>query len=292
LFSLIGLVLAGQPAWSQQDAASSEAERQVRAAVTSYVEAFNRADAAAVAGHWSPDAVYTNRMTGQQVVGREAIQGQFTTLFKETKNAKLEVSSESIQFVSPNVAVEHGTARLLLPNEEPEDVQYSAVYVRRDGKWLLDRVTDDDVPVGPAHYERLKELDWMVGRWVDEDEDAQVVTECSWTRNNNFLTRSFTVRISDRIEVAGMQIIGWDPAANQIRSWVFDSDGGFGHGTWTKKDDRWYVQKSGVLPDGRKTSSVNIITPVDENTCKLQSVNRSVGDELLPNIAEVTIVKQ
>ncbi len=119
-----------------------------------------------------------------------------------------------------------------------------------------------------------------------------MVTECNWTRNNNFLTRSFTVQIRDRIDMAGMQIIGWDPAAKQIRSWVFDSDGGFGQATWKKKGNRWYIQQSGVLADGRKSSSVSIITYVDDNTCTFQSVNRTVDGELLPNIEEVQITKQ
>ena len=47
------------------------------------------------------------------------------------------------------------------------------------------------------------------------------------------------------------RFIGWDPATEQIRSRVFDSDGGFGQGTWKKKGNRWYIQQSGVLPDGR-----------------------------------------
>ena len=34
-------------------------------------------------------------------------------------------------------------------------------------------------------------------------------------------------RIRDRIDMAGMQIIRWDPATKQIRSRVFDSDGSF-----------------------------------------------------------------
>ena len=89
-----------------------------------------------------------------------------------------------------------------------------------------------------------------------------------------------------------MQIIGWDPAAKQIRSWVFDSDGGFGMGTWTKKDNRWSVQKSGVLPDGRRSSAVNIFTQLDDSTMTLQSVNRMVDGELLPNIDEVKITKE
>ena len=197
----------------------------------------------------------------------------------------------SIQFVSPNVAVEHGTARFVQPDQEPGVTEYSAVYVRRDGRWLLDRVTDEDTPVVLSHYEQLKELEWMVGSWVDQDEEATVVTECSWTRNNNFLTRAFTIRIRDRIDLAGMQIIGWDAATKQIRSWVFDSDGGFGQATWKKTGNRWNIHRSGVLPDGQKTSSVNVITYVDDNTCTIQSVSRMAGGELLPNIDEVTIVK-
>ena len=90
----------------------------------------------------------------------------------------------------------------------------------------------------------------MVGSWVDQDDEATVVTQCNWTRNNNFLMRSFTVQIRDRIDMAGMQIIGWDPAAKQIRSWVFDSDGGFGQGTWKKKDNRWYIQQAASCPTG------------------------------------------
>lgn len=272
------------------DQASLEAA--IGKAVESYVVAFNRGDAKALAALWGPEAVYTNPVSGEQVVGREAIQQQFAAIFSEAKGVKLEAMTDAVQFVSPNVAVEHGTAKVIRPDQEPEESEYTAVYVKRDGQWLLDRVTEEGLPVVISHYEQLKELEWMVGNWVDQDDEATVVTQCNWTRNNNFLTRSFTIQIQDRIEMAGMQIIGWDPAAKQIRSWVFDSDGGFGEATWKKKDNRWYIHQSGVLPDGRKSSAVNIITPVDENTCTLQSVNRTVDGELLPNVEEVTITKQ
>ena len=292
------LLTAAMMAWSLASALGAEADRQaadeaaIRKAVESYVAAFNEGDAKSLAAMWSPEAVYTNPLSGEQVVGRAEIEKQFAAIFAEAKGTKLEAKTDSIQFVSPNVAVEQGTAKVLRPDQGPEESEYTAVYVKRDGQWLLDRVTEEDVPVVASHYEQLKELEWMIGRWVDQDEDDTVVTECSWTRNNNFLTRSFTVQIRDRIDMAGMQIVGWDPAIKQIRSWVFDSDGGFGQGTWKKKGNRWYIQQSGVLPDGRKSSSVNIITYVDDKTCTLQSVNRTVDGELLPNIEEVKITKQ
>ena len=63
-------------------------------------------------------------------------------LFKEQPELKLELTVASVQFVSPNVAIEHGHGEASSPGTEPEEIDYSAVDVKRDGKWLLDRVTD------------------------------------------------------------------------------------------------------------------------------------------------------
>jgi uncharacterized protein (TIGR02246 family) len=285
-------------AWGLAAASGAEADRQaadeaaIRKAVEAYVAAFNQGDAKALAAMWSSEAVHTNPLSGEQVVGREAIEAQFAAIFAEAKGIKLEANTDSVRFVSPNVAVEQGTAKVIRPDQAPEESEYTAVYVKREGQWLLDRVTEEDVPVVTSHYEQLKDLEWMIGRWVDQDEQATVVTECNWTKNNNFMTRSFTIQIRDRIDMAGMQVIGWDPSTKQIRSWVFDSDGGFGQATWQKKDNRWYIQQSGVLPDGRKSTAVNIVTRLDDNTCTIQSVNRMVDGELQPNIDEVKIAKE
>ena len=267
-------------------------EMAIRKAVESYVAAFNKANAKALAAMWSPEAVYTNPVTGIQVTGRGAIEKQFAGIFAESAGVKLQATTHSIDFISPGVAVEHGSTKLMEAEQTVEDSDYTAVYVKRDGKWLLDRVTEEEVVQVPSHYEQLKDLEWMVGRWVDQDDQATVTTECNWSKNNNFLIRSFAVQVLDRIDMSGLQIIGWDPAAKQIRSWVFDSDGGFGQGTWTRRSNRWSIQQSGVLPDGRKSSSVNVFTYLDDGTFTLQSINRMVDGELLPNIDEVKITKE
>ena len=187
----------------QEPSDQSANEAAIRKAAASYVEAFNKHDAKALADHWSPDAVYLNRSTGEEVVGRAAIAEQFAALFKEQPELKLEVNVASVQFVSPNVAIEQGTAKLLAPNAEPEEIEYSAVNVKRDGKWLLDRVTDKSKEVAPSHYEQLKALEWMVGNWTDEADDAEVELDCNWTKNKNFLTRAFKISIDDQVDFAG-----------------------------------------------------------------------------------------
>jgi hypothetical protein len=190
------------------------------------------------------------------------------------------------------VAIEKGVADITYSEGEPEKFQYSAVHVKRDGQWLLDRVSEVEVPPPPpSHYEQLKELEWMVGRWIDEDETATIQTDCEWTKNKNFLTRSFAVVVGDQVGMSGMQVIGWDPAAKQIRSWVFDSDGTFGEGTWSRAEDTWTIKQVGTLPDGKKTSATNIIKRLDDDTCTWQSIDRMVDGELQPNIEEVVIVR-
>jgi uncharacterized protein (TIGR02246 family) len=269
-------------------------ESAIRKADDAYVEAYNKHDAKAIAGMWSPEAIYVDPETGEQAVGREQIEKEFADTFANLKDSKLEVDAQSIKFLSPNVAIETGTARVLSPKGEPDESAYSALFVKRDGKWLLDRVTEEEPPAPPpSNYEHLKELEWMVGSWVDRDEEGVVIqTDCEWTKNKNFMTRSFAVAVGDKVNLAGMQIVGWDPVAKQIRSWVFDSDGGFGEGKWAHKGNRWVITQSGTLPDGGKSSAVNIMRQLDNNSFTWQSVQRSAGGEILPDVKEVTIVRK
>jgi uncharacterized protein (TIGR02246 family) len=267
-------------------------ESTIRQAVADYVVAYNKDDAKALAALWSPEAIYTNPVSGEQAVGREAIEQQFASIFTASADAELSVTTDSIQFVSPNVAIEKGTAVVANPGDAAESSQYAAVYVRRDGKWLLDRITEEETSAPPSNYDKLKELEWMTGTWIDGDDQANVVTTCQWAKNKNFLLRMYALTVGDRIEDSGIQIIGWDPVAKQIRSWVFDSEGGYGAGVWNKKGDAWHIQTTGTSPDGAPSSSVNVITHIDDDTHTWQSLNRIAGGELLPNVDEIVVHRQ
>ena len=52
-------------------------ETTVREVGTKYVAAFNKQDAAALAAFWSPEAVYTNRLTGEQVTGGKRLRNNY-----------------------------------------------------------------------------------------------------------------------------------------------------------------------------------------------------------------------
>jgi uncharacterized protein (TIGR02246 family) len=270
----------------------AEDEAAIRKNVGTYTEAFNKQDAKALAEHWSPEAVYTNPLSGETAAGREAIEQQFAANFADLKGAKLETTVDAIRFISPNVAVENGTARVVVGNEKPTESSYSAVHVKRDGKWLIDRVTEEDVPEVVSNYEKLKDLEWMIGTWVDEDDASRVATTFQWSKNRTFIVRSFSITVGDRLDKSGVQVIGWDPAAKQVRSWVFDSDGGIGEGIWTKQGDKWIVQAKDTTADGQKLTSQNVIRFIDNDRFAWQSVNRQVDGRLLPNIDETVVVRR
>lgn len=289
---ICSLISCWQSPVRADEGAASLDEAAIRSNVERYVEAYNRRDSKSMASMWSPDAVYLDPTTNERVEGREAIAKHFDYVFAGLEDAKLAVTIVSVDFVSPNVAIEKGTAVVTYSSFAPEKTEYSAVHVKRDGQWLLDRVSEEEVAAPrPSHYEQLKELEWLVGSWVDADERVTIQSEVEWTKNRNFLRRSYGVVVRDRIDMSGMQVIGWDAAAKQIRSWTFDSDGGVTEGTWTHKEDQWFIQNNGTLADGRKATSLNILTYVDNNTFRWESVSRELDGELLPNVDAVTVVR-
>ncbi len=269
----------------------AEDEAAIRQSTKTYVEAFNKQDAKTVASLWSTVAVYSNPETGEEVVGREAIEQQLKGIFQNSKETKLEVTVESVRFVSPSVAVEEGTARVLRPGAEPDVTVYSAVHIKSEGRWLLDRMTEESEPVFRSNYQHLKELEWMIGTWVDQDEQSTIVTTSKWTKNQNFISRTFAVSVEGESDLAGVQLIGWDPVSQRIRSWVFDSDGGFGTATWKKKDNSWVINATATLPDGRKATAIRTITLVDDNTITWQVSGRELDGEILPNIEPIKLTR-
>jgi uncharacterized protein (TIGR02246 family) len=277
------------PSWLHADQAEEEAA--IRASVAAYVVAFNQGDAKAIAAQWSPDAVYSNPMTGDEVTGRKAIEEQMVEIFKNAKETKIEVDVNSIRFLSPSVAIEEGTARVLRPGDEPDVTLYSCMHVKSGGNWLVDRMTEQSEPVFRSNYQHLKDLQWMIGTWVDQDDSATVETTSQWSKNQNFITRSFTVSIEGESDLSGVQLIGWDPVAQNIRSWVFDSDGGFGGSTWKKKENKWVINSSATLSDGRKASAVKTLTVIDDKTITWQASGRSLDGEILPSIDPIKLTR-
>lgn len=144
-----------------------------------------------------------------------------------------------------------------------------------------------------ARKERpLDTLDWLVGDWVNQDGERSIEFSCNFTKNGSFLLRSFSLMTLKNVRMSGMQVIAWDPANEAIRSWTFDSDGGFGEDAWSQNGDSYTIRAKYTLPDGGKASAVNVFTFVNHDTCTWKSVNREIDGELQPDVDEITLVRK
>jgi len=158
-----------------------------------------------------------------------------------------------------------------------------------------EKVAPDRGPAPREVTERatpLDTLDWMVGDWVDDDDQVTAEFSCHFTKNDAFLVRSFRIITKDDVRISGMQVIAWDPARETIRSWTYDSNGGFGEETWTQSGNRYTIRASYTLPDGGRASAINVMTYINDDKCTWKSVNREIDGAFQPDIDEVVLVRK
>jgi uncharacterized protein (TIGR02246 family) len=271
--------------------AHQQDEKAIRLAAESFAKAYNEGDAKAIARLFVADGEIVDE-EGQSTQGREGIEQVFAGIFKEHPKTHMDLAIGSLRFIGPDMAVEDGMATVTdEPDEPAEHSPYSVVYTRQDGKWLTAAARDlpDDTP---TPEEQLKQLQWMIGEWVDESPEALVMTSYRWTDNQCYILSEFKVQVGGRPVMTGTQRIGWDPLAKKIRSWVFDSEGGFGEGIWTREGNHWIVKMTGVTRDGKIASATNITTRVSKDRMTWQQRDRMVGEEKTPDIAEIPITRK
>jgi uncharacterized protein (TIGR02246 family) len=266
-------------------------EKAIRATSAAFVKAFNAGDAKAIADLLTEDAESTDE-DGTVVQGKWAVADLFAQAFAASPGSKMETRIDSIRFLTPEVAKEEGRSTITPAGEGAPDVdRYSVLYVKKDGKWLQSSIREHpEQDLSP--HERLKELEWMLGEWVDESDSAVIFTTCRWSEDQNFLLRLYRIQVQGKPALNGTQRIGWDPATGQFKSWVFDSQGGYSEGLWSREGNRWVVKLSGPLRDGKITTETNIITKVRDGMARWQSVDRTVAGRLLPDTREFVLVRK
>jgi hypothetical protein len=172
------------------------------------------------------------------------------------------------------------------------------------GGWFANKYANKPAPVAPKEEPKvepadevampdhpLETLDWLVGNWVDASDDHTIEVNCHYTKNRAFLLRSFRVSEGDKVTLSGMQIIGWDESLQTIRSWTYDSDGGFGDEIWTQVGTRYTLRSTYTLPDGQHGSALSTLTYLDNDRFTWKSVNREIAGEFQPDVDEFVIVR-
>jgi uncharacterized protein (TIGR02246 family) len=272
-------------------AAISADEAAIRRVVDAFTKAYNQADSKAIAALFTPEAEIVNE-EGATHQGQAAIEDEFAAIFKDHPQAHIDIHIDSIRFVSPTVAVEVGSSTVSHDPQMPaEHDRYEVIHVKQDGVWRMASARDLPDETASAD-EKLKQLGWLIGDWVDEDPTSVVMSSYRWTDDHHFIVSNFTVKIEGRPVMSGTQRIGWDPLAKTIRSWAFDSEGGFMEGFWTREGHQWIIKSQGASSDGKEASSTNYLTHVKHHRMIWESRDRDVGGEKAPDLGPITIARQ
>jgi uncharacterized protein (TIGR02246 family) len=255
------------------------------------LQAFDKRDAAAMAAHWTAEGEFI-RNDGEAIRGPAEIQKAYAEYFKTLiGKPKLEIQTDGLRFPSADTAVAEATVRL--KNDEGEIVASSwrnTLLVRDGGQWKVAIVREWDRDI--AEDETLKELEWLLGTWQARTKDREVTTTYEWDENKAFLRGKYTVKEGGKVIESGLQMIGKDNNDGVIRSWVFQSDGGFGGGVWTRDGKKWSVDVQGVTPDGKELTATCIYIHVDPNTYTWQAVDQALDDEPIADTQPIKVTKQ
>ena len=201
------------------------------------------------------------------------------------------IEIEAIRILNPNAVKEEGRTKITPAKGGPvSHLRHTALLVKREGRWLLASVREEPEPMLSPHV-HLQALEWMVGDWIDEGADSLVRVNCRWSEDQNFLIRTFKVKHQGKEVMTVTQRIGWDPAARQVRSWEFDSEGGFGEGKWGHEGERWVIKHTATRPEGTTVTATNTLVRERPDLVRWTSADRVVGSESIPDEETYTFVR-
>ena len=81
-----------------------------------------------------------------------------------------------------------------IPDAEPEQNRYTVLHLKQDGKWMM--ASARDLPEDRAEPSAmLKQLEWLIGDWVDESPDSLITSTYAWTDNRNYILSEFRIQI-------------------------------------------------------------------------------------------------
>jgi uncharacterized protein (TIGR02246 family) len=294
-FTLLALVVLGGGFTAAQDKTTKDPKREsdrlaIDQLTNDMIQAFDKRDAAAIAAHWTEEGEFIHN-DGEPIRGRAEIQKGYAEFFKTLKGKpKLEIQSDAVRFPSADMAVAEVTLRLKNDGDIVASGRQAIVAVREGGQWKVAIIREWDRDVGLDVG--LKELEWLIGTWRAVTKEREVTITYAWDEHKAFIRGTFTVKEGAKVIESGTELIGKDHTEGVIRSWVFQSDSGFGSGVWAREGKKWSVDVHGVRADGRKLTGTIIYIQVDPNTVTWQAVNQAHDGVPLSDTPPIKVTKQ
>ncbi len=262
-------------------------EQAIRKATAAFVAAYNKGSVDGILALWADKCEYVDE-DGKSTTGRADLTAMYKKALAENKGAKVKITTSAIRFVKDDVALDDGESVFTMADGTTDTTPFTAVWVKKADQWLLHRVRELPSPAAAVESPRsqLKDLRWLVGDWTsaNKEKDTKTAIAARWMKGQKFLALDYSVQRKGAEVLALTQIIGWDPTTNQVHSWVFDSNGGFGEGAWQRQGKAWIVQVSGVTASGSNGTGTMRWTKTGDDSFTFEALDRTLDGEAMPDV--------
>ena len=276
-------VVVLQPASeSQQKAAgaSNALATELRKSAAAFEKAANARDAKAAAALWTAGGEFTDE-AGNSIRGRDNLGKMYAKNFAAAPKGNFQLTIESVRQLGENLAASEGILKFApADGTETTSTTISAMHVREGNGWLVASAKESPSDSGMA---RVADLAFLIGDWEAMRDDRSIRISYAWNDGKTFIQSRFTVTEKGEVTASGIEVLGRDPGSGVLRSWLFDKSGAIGESTWKKDGDRWLIEASGTLAQGLAMSATNILIPLGKDAFSWQSVDRSVGEQAMPD---------
>jgi uncharacterized protein (TIGR02246 family) len=257
-------------------AASPAFEAVIQREMAATVKAFNAGDATGLAGLFMEKGELVDE-NGNVYTGRAEIAELFKSFFAKFPKAQLDMEVTNVRTIGDSLAVEEGVRQITASEgQSSARLRYVAMRDKVGDSWPIAsyrEFADDPIPTAA---EMLEPMAFLVGDWVDENPDGRTSISYRWSEDGNFLLGEFALSAGG-MESKSVQRFGWDPVEGVIRSWTFDSDGGFSQGEWTPVETGWVSKTEATMPDGTTASATVTVTIKDQDHFLVRSSDRIVA---------------
>lgn len=274
-------VIAVQPALEQKaPAALIPLAAVLRKSAAAFERAANARDAKAAAALWTEGGEFTDD-AGNTIRGRDNIAKMYAKNFAAAPKGRFQLTMESVRQLAENLAASEGILRFTpADGTETTATTISALHVREGKGWLV--ASAKETTSGPE-LTNVADLAFLIGDWEAKRDDRSIRISYSWIDGKTFIQSRFTVTEKGEVTASGIEILGRDPGSGELRSWLFDKSGAIGESIWRKDGNRWLIEANGTLAQGLAMSATNILIPLGKDAFTWQSVDRSVGEQAMPD---------
>jgi ketosteroid isomerase-like protein len=251
---------------------------------------FNRAEPEGLSLRFVSDGELIDENGGTHV-GQTEIKKLLADFFAKFQGAKLDMNIESLRVVG-QVAIEEGNRTISTADGiAKSQFRYQAIWSKTADGWKIVSFRDLPLQAIPSAHEELMSLEWLVGDWLNEGTDGRVTISFRWSKDENYLLGEYAISAADNVTRSSSQRIGWDSSSGKIRSWIFDSDGGFSEGAGSITDAGVIIKSNSVNPDGTTASATVTLSKNSNDRITFSGISRIVDGNVEPNI-ELAIVRK